>query len=207
MPAHLAMPLQAALARAAQAPGRDWPGWLYALVGRADLASQADSHGIGAVDWHRLPLPPPEDGVRTKAAAPMHTDAVAAAALAALPSQGAWSALKAATGPAALAAPPVSDGTDLAGFAAPLLLFPADRRVHEVARLLSSMHPVALRPINRPELSDHDLQAQYQQALRQLVLRPLAAPVGRALFTLATAPAESRFQIGIPDLVRSCGPW
>ena len=37
-------------------------------------------------------------------------------------------------------------------FLAPLLLFPADHRVREVGRLLSSTRPAALRPRERPEL-------------------------------------------------------
>ena len=49
--------------------------------------------------------------------------------------------------------------------------------------------------------SDHDLQVEYQLALLPMVIRALAAPAGRALFTLGTAAMDAKLDIAIPDLV------
>ena len=68
------------------------------------------------------------------------------------------------------------------------LLFAADMRLHEVRRLLCSSRPLALRLTASPDLSDHDMLHEQQSRLMLLCRRAMALPIGRGMFSLASAP-------------------
>jgi anaphase-promoting complex subunit 1 len=67
------------------------------------------------------------------------------------------------------------------------LLFSADLRLTEVRRLLCSSRPLALHLNTLPELSDHDQLHEQQARLLLLCRRAMALPVGRGMFSLASA--------------------
>ena len=160
MPLALAMCVHEALAAAAaDPPARGWPAWLYELVGRSDHAALADDAEAVPLDWHHVPLDVDLSHATTTLAAlhasgprpsaTHHTDTLAAAALGDLAAHGSVPAVP-DTQRAATAAP--TDGTSLEGFRAPVLLFPKDRRIVEVARLLSSSKLVVLHPLRDAQL-------------------------------------------------------
>ena len=67
------------------------------------------------------------------------------------------------------------------------LLFSADLRLAEVRRLLCSSRPLTLHLNTLPELSDHDQLHEQQARLLLLCRRAMALPVGRGMFSLASA--------------------
>ena len=80
-----------------------------------------------------------------------------------------------------------NDGT-AAVVMASALIFAADLRLREVRRLLCSSKPLTLRLTATPELSDHDMLHEQQSRLHLLCRRSMALPVGRGMFSLASAP-------------------
>lgn len=61
----------------------------------------------------------------------------------------------------------------------------------QVRRLLCSCRPLTLRlGSSLPDLSDHDLLHEKQTKLRLLCRRSMALPVGRGMFSLASAPPQ-----------------
>ena len=71
------------------------------------------------------------------------------------------------------------------------LVFSADLRLIEVRRLLCSSRPLTLRlGSGSPELSDHDLIHEKQARLRLMCRRSMALPVGRGMFSLASASPQ-----------------
>ena len=99
--------------------------------------------------------------------------------------------------PAPIALPPAAGSAggyldDVDGMGAVLkssaLLFAADLRLNEVRRMLNSSRPLALRLSASPDLSDHDLLHEQQTRLMLLCRRSMALPVGRGMFSLASAP-------------------
>ena len=71
------------------------------------------------------------------------------------------------------------------------LRFSGDLRLAEVRRLLCSSRAMALRLGNGgPELTDHELIHEQQSRLLLLCRRSMALPIGRGMFTLASAPPQ-----------------
>ncbi|CCM03331.1 uncharacterized protein FIBRA_05460 [Fibroporia radiculosa] len=68
--------------------------------------------------------------------------------------------------------------------------FGQDRRLEEVA----------LKAIERPELSEHDQAKEQQHQVVRLAERTLALPVGRALFTFGSVPTVTREAYAIPKI-------
>ena len=112
--------------------------------------------------------------------------------------------------PTILPAPPVvsfsSDARDVDGMQALIakstLRFSRDLRLHEVRRLLCSSRPVALRIDGSGiDLSEHDLIHEQQTRLALLCRRSMALPIGRGMFTLASAPAQLTEALRIAPLI------
>jgi len=80
------------------------------------------------------------------------------------------------------------------------MLFPDDRRVHEVAKMLQSSRPVPIRLIRPIEMNDHDFEKRKQEKLALVCRRTLALSVGRGMFTLGTLSSLFAEKLSIPDL-------
>merc|ERR1719333_1872801 len=80
-------------------------------------------------------------------------------------------------------------------------MFDRDRRMKEVAHLLSSAKPVTLRLARRPEQSDHDFEHFKQQRLALLANRQAALAVGRGALVLGAVRPLPTEVLSTPPLV------
>jgi hypothetical protein len=78
------------------------------------------------------------------------------------------------------------------------LRFGRDRRLADVARLLAISVPVTLRAGASGGAADHDLVQEQQTWLAHFANRTLALPIGRGMFTFATAAASPADLIARP---------
>ncbi|KAI0790915.1 hypothetical protein C8Q75DRAFT_758459 [Abortiporus biennis] len=78
--------------------------------------------------------------------------------------------------------------------------FGQDRRVEEVSRMLCSSAIPVIKLVDRPELNEHDQAKEQQHQVMRMAERTLALPLGRALFTFASAHIVTRESYAIPKL-------
>ncbi|KAK7027346.1 Anaphase-promoting complex subunit 1 [Paramarasmius palmivorus] len=78
--------------------------------------------------------------------------------------------------------------------------FGQDRRLDEVARILSSSKIPSLKAIERPDQHEHDQAKEQQHQAIRVAERTLALPYGRAMFTYGSIHNISREAFLIPKL-------
>ncbi|KAJ6553970.1 hypothetical protein DFH09DRAFT_1366046 [Mycena vulgaris] len=78
--------------------------------------------------------------------------------------------------------------------------FGQDRRLEEVARMLSSSTVPSVRVMERPELNEHDQAKEHQHQVLRIAERTLALPYGRAMFTFGSLPTVTREAYNIPKM-------
>ncbi|KAF5392460.1 hypothetical protein D9757_002247 [Collybiopsis confluens] len=78
--------------------------------------------------------------------------------------------------------------------------FGQDRRLEEVARLLSSSTIPSARSLERPDATDHDQAKDHQMQVCRIAERTLALPYGRAMFTFGSVATITREAFNIPKL-------
>ncbi len=80
------------------------------------------------------------------------------------------------------------------------MIFPNDKRVREVAKLLRSSRPTFLRVQRSVEVSDHDYERQKQEKLSLLCRRVVSLPLGRGMITYGTLDPVPAEPLSIPQL-------
>lgn len=83
------------------------------------------------------------------------------------------------------------------------LRFPADLRIEEVRRLLTSANPVIIDITQQVGVSDHDFIEEKEKQLFAMCSRTMALPLGRGMFTLRTCTPASTESLAIPKLCLS----
>ncbi|KAJ3746045.1 hypothetical protein DFH05DRAFT_1442763 [Lentinula detonsa] len=76
--------------------------------------------------------------------------------------------------------------------------FGQDRRLEEIARLLSSSTICSVRALERPDATEHDQAKDHQMQVCRIAERTLALPYGRAMFTFGSMSFISREAFSIP---------
>ncbi|KAJ4490696.1 hypothetical protein J3R30DRAFT_122797 [Lentinula aciculospora] len=76
--------------------------------------------------------------------------------------------------------------------------FGQDRRLEEIARLLSSSTISSARSLERPDGTEHDQAKDHQMQVCRIAERTLALPYGRAMFTFGSISSISREAFAIP---------
>lgn len=83
------------------------------------------------------------------------------------------------------------------------LRFPADLRIEEVRRLLTSANPVIIDITQQVGVSDHDFIEEKEKQLFAMCTRTMALPLGRGMFTLRTSTPAATESLNIPKLCLS----
>lgn len=80
------------------------------------------------------------------------------------------------------------------------VLFPADNRIREAARLLRSSKPAFLRVPRAIEVSDHEYEKKKQAKLLLHSRRVLALPIGRGMLTIGSLEPTGAEPLRVPEL-------
>lgn len=208
LPFGLALPLWDVIYAYRQAPKNDWPSAIYSLIDRPDLLSLEYQEHIGVA----------AAGGGVAAGASGGTAATTAAAAAASYSGGS------STGPTGANMAGEEDGhtsggngasteeeAEAAAAASELahldhavlrLLFPTDQRLHEAYQtMLLSSRPAVVALTQRHGVSDHDFVEEQERHLYALLIRSMAAPLGRGMVTLRSYHPVAAERFPVPPVV------
>ncbi|KAJ3872434.1 hypothetical protein F5051DRAFT_155993 [Lentinula edodes] len=177
LPLGIAAPLREAIRTCQLAPPLDWPQEAYKAISRDDVAASAN---------------PSPDMMLTngyRSAKEYLTSSRPRKTIGQITSQA-----KAAS----LGESEATSGVELELDEFTNIRFGQDRRLEEIARLLSSSTVSSARSLERPDASEHDQAKDHQMQVCRIAERTLALPYGRAIFTFGSISSISREAFTIP---------
>ncbi|KAJ3758130.1 hypothetical protein EV360DRAFT_83363 [Lentinula raphanica] len=177
LPLGIAAPLREAIRTCQMAPPLDWPHEAYKLISRDDVAASTNpSMDLKLTNGYRS-----AKDYLTSSHPRKTMDQIVSSA-------------KAATSGEV----EVSTGVELELDEFTSIRFGQDRRLEEIARLLSSSTISSARALERPDGTEHDQAKDHQMQVCRIAERTLALPYGRAMFTFGSMSFISREAFSIP---------
>ena len=206
LPFGLALPLWDVIYAYRQAPKNDWPSAIYSLIDRPDLLSLEYQEHIGAAAGGGVAAAGASGGTAATAAAAAASysggSSTSTGANMAGDEDGHTSGGNgASTEEEAEAAAAASELAHL-DHAVLRLLFPTDQRLHEAYQtMLLSSRPAVVALTQRHGVSDHDFVEEQERHLYALLIRSMAAPLGRGMVTLRSYHPVAAERFPVPPVV------
>ncbi|XP_041981224.1 anaphase-promoting complex subunit 1 [Aricia agestis] len=185
LPPSVSLLLLTVLARCKSDPPADWDAAAYTLVGREDLALQADISD-------------------TLTSALEYCESLA---LEVLEKETAYTQTRNPIDEPRAEDSDLATGMEHLSTKLLALQYPKDRRMTEVFNLLQSSIPVSINLTQRPEVSDHDFIEEQEKYLYAISTRTMALPIARGMLTLRSLPCSPTEPLTLPRLnVSGRGP-